>query len=142
MAKNRSLDKAVNVNTDTPIDTSFTNSDIVQMVLPHGHDSNVYTSDTNGTDVTMTSKSASANDRMYLKDKIKQTVKVGNSMRFEDLKPQCNHNSHGIMGRLKLCGKRGLFDEIKIATCARPHLLRLCRNCNVFGIHALHTSMK
>lgn len=41
MAKNRSLDKAVNVNTETPIETSLTNSDIVQMVLPHGHDSNV-----------------------------------------------------------------------------------------------------
>lgn len=70
IAKNRSLDKAVNVNTDTPIDTSFTNSDIVQIVLPHGHDSNVYISDTNGTDVTMTSKSANANDRMYLEDRI------------------------------------------------------------------------
>lgn len=41
IAKNRSLDKAVNVNTDTPIDTSFTNSDIVHIILPHGHDSNV-----------------------------------------------------------------------------------------------------
>lgn len=71
MAKNRSLDKAVSVNTETPIDTSFTNSDIVQMVLPHGHDSKVYTTDTNGTDVTMTSKSANANDSMYLEQKCK-----------------------------------------------------------------------
>lgn len=41
MAKNRSLDKAVRVNTETPMDTSLTNSDIVHMVLPHGHDSSV-----------------------------------------------------------------------------------------------------
>lgn len=75
MAKNRSLDSAVNVNTDTPIDTSFTNSDIVQIVLPHGHDSNVQTTDTNGTDVMMTSKSANANDRIYLEKNSKNKRK-------------------------------------------------------------------
>lgn len=64
MAKNRSLDKAVNVNTETPMETSLTNSDIVQMVLPHGHDSSVYTNETNGTEVTINSKSASASDKM------------------------------------------------------------------------------
>lgn len=67
MAKNRSLDRAVNVKTDTPIETSFINSDIVHIVLPHGHDSTVYTSDTNGTDVTINNKSANASDKMYLK---------------------------------------------------------------------------
>lgn len=69
MAKNRSLDNAVNVKTDTPIETSFTNSDSVHMYSPHGHESTVYTIDTNGTEVTMTSRSANASDRMYLKKK-------------------------------------------------------------------------
>lgn len=67
IAKNRSLDNAVNVKTDTPIDTSFTNSDIIHIDSPHGHEATVYTIETNGTVVIITNKSAKASDKMYLK---------------------------------------------------------------------------
>lgn len=33
---------------------------------PHGHDSSVYSSDANGTHIIITSKSANANENMYL----------------------------------------------------------------------------
>lgn len=39
MAQYLSALRAVSVNTDTPIDTSFANSDTLQMSSPYGHDS-------------------------------------------------------------------------------------------------------
>lgn len=36
-----SADKAVKVNTDTPIEISLAHSDNLQIIKPHGHDSNV-----------------------------------------------------------------------------------------------------
>lgn len=55
------------MNTDTPILTSLAASDTRQTVSPHGQDSTVYTMDVNGTQIIITNKSASANERMYLK---------------------------------------------------------------------------
>lgn len=66
MAQYRSADKAVNVNTDTPIDISFAHSVIRHNADPHGHDSSVYNSDANGTHMIITNKSANANENMYL----------------------------------------------------------------------------
>lgn len=68
IAKYRSADSAVSVNTDTPILTSFAASDTRQTVAPHGQDSTVYTMDVNGTHVMITRRSASARERMYLKE--------------------------------------------------------------------------
>lgn len=47
MATNRSNDIATSVNTDTPVEKSFINSDIMHIRVPQGHDSTVYTTDTN-----------------------------------------------------------------------------------------------
>lgn len=41
MAKNLSPDKAVRVKTETPILTSFVNSEMVHRSEPYGHESNV-----------------------------------------------------------------------------------------------------
>lgn len=54
------------MNTETPIEMSFANSVTRQSVPPHGHDSNVYTIDVNGTQISITSKSASASESIYL----------------------------------------------------------------------------
>lgn len=67
MAKYRSPDNAVSVKTDTPIETSLKNSESVQSTLPQGHESTVYTVDVSGTEVTITSKSAKAKEKIYLK---------------------------------------------------------------------------
>ena len=66
MAKNRSPDSAVSVNTDTPIETSLINSEKVQSSPPQGHESSVQMTDVSGTVVTINNKSANANDKMYL----------------------------------------------------------------------------
>lgn len=66
IAKNRSADKAVRVNTDTPIDISLMVSDNLQTASPQGQESTVYTVDVNGTHVIITSRSAKANDKIYL----------------------------------------------------------------------------
>lgn len=49
-----SADSAVSVNTETPMEISFTHSEYLQTVTPHGHDSIVYKIDVNGTQVTIT----------------------------------------------------------------------------------------
>lgn len=49
IAKNLSPDKAVNVKTDTPIDKSLKNSEILQINSPHGHESCMNIADVNGT---------------------------------------------------------------------------------------------
>lgn len=49
IAKNRSPDNAVRVNTDTPIDKSLKNSDILQINSPQGHESTMKTADVKGT---------------------------------------------------------------------------------------------
>lgn len=67
MAQYLSADNAVSVNTDTPIDISFAHSVMRHKAEPHGHDSNVYNSDANGTHMIITSKSANANENIYLK---------------------------------------------------------------------------
>lgn len=41
IATKRSSDMATNVNTDTPVEKSFINSDTIHIREPHGHDSNV-----------------------------------------------------------------------------------------------------
>lgn len=66
IAKYLSADRAVRVNTDTPILTSLAASDTLQTVSPHGQDSTVYTIDVNGTQVMMTRRSARAKERIYL----------------------------------------------------------------------------
>lgn len=68
IAQYRSAESAVNVNTDTPIDMSFAHSVMRHNAEPHGHDSNVYNSDANGTHIMITSKSANANENIYLKN--------------------------------------------------------------------------
>lgn len=64
MAQYRSADNAVNVNTETPIDMSLAHSVIRHSAAPHGHDSNVYTTDVSGTQIKITSKSASARENI------------------------------------------------------------------------------
>lgn len=64
MAKKRFAESAVSVNTDTPTEMSFAVSDILQINSPHGQDSTVYIIDVNGTLVRITSRSASAKDKM------------------------------------------------------------------------------
>lgn len=64
MAQYRSADRAVRVNTETPMDMSFTVSDNLQSAVPQGQYSTVYTIEVNGTQVNITSKSASASDNM------------------------------------------------------------------------------
>lgn len=64
---------------ETPIDTSLTNSDIEQSVWPHGHESKIYTTDTRGTTVKITRRSATANETMYLEWKKENYIKVENS---------------------------------------------------------------
>lgn len=49
IAKNRSPERAVRVNTETPIDRSLKNSDALQMNSPHGHDGCMKIADVNGT---------------------------------------------------------------------------------------------
>lgn len=67
MAQYLSAERAVRVNTDTPIEISLAVSDNLHTNVPQGQDSRVYTKDVKGTQVMMTSKSASANEKMYLK---------------------------------------------------------------------------
>lgn len=69
IAQYRSADRAVNVNTETPIEISFADSVMRQSIPPHGHDSNVYTIDASGTHIKITNKSARANENMYLAEK-------------------------------------------------------------------------
>lgn len=66
IATNRSSDIATSVNTDTPVEKSFINSDILHMRVPQGHDSTVYTTDTNGTAVNMSMRSAIDSDIICL----------------------------------------------------------------------------
>jgi hypothetical protein len=49
MATNRSPESAVKVKTETPIDKSLKNSDILQINSPHGHESKIKIADVNGT---------------------------------------------------------------------------------------------
>lgn len=55
------------MNTETPIEISFAVSEILQTAVPQGYDSTVYIIDINGTQVTITSRSARDRERMYLK---------------------------------------------------------------------------
>lgn len=55
------------MNTDTPIDISLAHSVTRHSADPHGHESNVYIKDVNGTHMMITSKSANANEKMYLR---------------------------------------------------------------------------
>lgn len=66
MATNRSKDIATSVNTDTPVEKSFINSDTLHNRVPHGHDSTVYTTDTNGTAINISMRSAIDSDKMCL----------------------------------------------------------------------------
>lgn len=70
MAQYLSADRAVNVNTDTPMLTSLAVSDILQISSPQGQDSSVYMTETNGTQMRITNRSASAKEKMYLTKKI------------------------------------------------------------------------
>lgn len=67
MAQQRSAESAVSVNTETPIDTSLADSVMRHSQLPHGHDSSVYNIDASGTHINITSRSASASEKMQLK---------------------------------------------------------------------------
>lgn len=71
IATNRSSDIATNVKTDTPVEKSFMNSDTIHILVPHGHDSTVYTTDTNGTAVKINIKSAIDNDKICLSNEWK-----------------------------------------------------------------------
>lgn len=75
MATNRSSDMATNVNTDTPVEKSFINSDIIHTPVPQGQLSTVYTTDTNGTAVNISIKSAIDSDKMCLNEYRKYTHK-------------------------------------------------------------------
>lgn len=66
MATNRSNDIQTSVNTETPVEKSFMNSDTMHIRVPQGHDSNVYTTETNGTAVKMSIRSAIDSDKMCL----------------------------------------------------------------------------
>lgn len=66
MAQYLSAERAVMVKTETPIEMFLAVSDNLQTATPHGHDSKVYNTEVKGTQVTITSRSASAKDRMYL----------------------------------------------------------------------------
>lgn len=70
IATNRSSDMATSVNTDTPVEKSFINSLIIQTPVPQGHDSTVYTTDTNGTAVNISIRSAIDNDKICLKENV------------------------------------------------------------------------
>lgn len=63
------------MNTETPVEKSFINSDIIHIPVPHGHDSTVYTTDTNGTAVNINIKSAMDNDKMCLKSREKLKIR-------------------------------------------------------------------
>lgn len=79
MAINRSNDIATSVNTETPVEKSFINSDILHIREPHGHDSTVYTTDTNGTAVNISMRSAMLSDKICLQfgmyEKLKRKMK-------------------------------------------------------------------
>lgn len=64
MAQYLSAARAVRVNTETPTEMSFANSERRQRVLPSGEDSVVYTIMAKGTQMIITSRSASANEKM------------------------------------------------------------------------------
>ena len=66
MAKYRSADRAVNVKTDTPMETSLINSENLQTSRPYGQDSTVYTVEVKGTQKRMTSRSPTAKLQIYL----------------------------------------------------------------------------
>lgn len=68
------------MNTDTPIDISLAHSVTRHSADPHGHESNVYIKDVNGTHMTITSKSANANEKMYLRTK--STAKKQENIRY------------------------------------------------------------
>lgn len=62
-----STDKAVRVNTETPMEMFLDISDTLHTQTPHGHDSTVYRIEVNGTQVKITRRSANAREKMYLK---------------------------------------------------------------------------
>lgn len=64
MAQYLSPESAVNVNTETPTDTSLANSVRRHKVLPIGEDSVVYTIMASGTQISITSRSARASEKM------------------------------------------------------------------------------
>jgi len=64
MAQYRSPDRAVSVNTDTPMDMSLKNSLMRHMFRSKGQLSCVYTIVATGTHTSITSRSARARDRM------------------------------------------------------------------------------
>lgn len=94
IATKRSSDIATNVNTETPVEKSFINSDIIHIPVPHGHDSTVYTTDTNGTAVNINIKSAMDNDKMCLKSR----EKIENII---NRKIPCNAHEHNQTKREK-----------------------------------------
>jgi hypothetical protein len=66
MAKYLSADRAVRVNTDTPMLRSLMNSENLQTNSPYGQDSIVYRVDVKGTQKRMTQRSPTAKDTIYL----------------------------------------------------------------------------
>lgn len=69
MAQYLSADRAVSVKTDTPMLMSLADSETLHTTTPHGHDSTVYRIEVKGMTVMMTSRSAKASEKMYLKKK-------------------------------------------------------------------------
>lgn len=65
---------ATSVNTETPVEKSFINSDTTHIRVPHGHDSTVYMTDTNGTAVSISIRSAIDNDKMCLNGREGETI--------------------------------------------------------------------
>lgn len=76
IATKRSSDMATRVNTDTPVEKSFINSEITHTLLPKGHESTVYTTDTNGTAVNISMRSAIDNDKMCLNENRKHANSI------------------------------------------------------------------
>ena len=54
IAKKRSAERAVSVNTETPTEMSLAHSETLQSISPNGHESSTYTVNVNGTHVRIT----------------------------------------------------------------------------------------
>lgn len=79
IAKNRSPLRAVSVNTETPIDRSLKNSEMMHSGSPHGHELWMYITLVSGTVVKITIKSPRAKERMYLccwKEKVSHLLNI------------------------------------------------------------------
>ncbi len=66
IAKYRSAERAVNVKTETPMETSLINSENLQTNSPYGQLSTVYTVEVKGTQNRMTRRSPTAKLTIYL----------------------------------------------------------------------------